>query len=131
MPWNRSIEAHLPLNGHVAETSRDAEHKGVEVLQRVDGGDGVVRLGRSFHDYEELRGEGLSDSKVKGISAPQAHPIMKEATDWRIVALPPAASIPAFSASATEIFDELQNFINFHPRLISSYFRRCGRRGCR
>lgn len=92
----------LPLGREVTVTGRDAEEEGIVLEQLLGFGNGVVGLGRSVHLAENLVRQGLSDpypclsaQKFHGDSGAPA------STYWKMSALPPAASMPAFSASAS------------------------------
>ena len=90
---------YLPLAGEVTVAGGDAEEEGVEGGEGGGVDDGVVGLGRGVEELEDVLGERLGDP-ARAMSGDGRSMLVR--TYWKIVTLPPAASTPAFSASATK-----------------------------
>jgi hypothetical protein len=105
------VEKGLPLGREVSVTSGDAKEKAVVLLEGGRVGDGldVGGLGGGVHLGEDLLGEGLFNpgmgisrgtQRAESYSGGGFNVVCVEGTYWKSFAVPPASSMPFFSASA-------------------------------
>lgn len=64
----RLVPEGLPLGGEVAVTSGDTEEEGIVLKELLRLGDGVVGLGRSMQQLQNVVGESLGDLEDVGLA---------------------------------------------------------------
>lgn len=89
----------LPLSGEVTVTCGNTEKDCVVLEQVVGLNKGVGGFGRGMHLDENIVREGLGDPS-DAVSNLLSVELIQSRTYWKTSALPPAASMPFFSASA-------------------------------
>jgi hypothetical protein len=92
------VRAHLPLAGVGSVTRRNAHDEGVECGELVSVNNGVVGLRGRVHLREDFLRQNLGNPRTRQ-STTATHLVTN--TYWKIVALPPAPSMPFLTDSAT------------------------------